>query len=275
VALMISKEKIFEYLRQVGQELSARGMEGEILLTGGAAMCLVHSARDMTKDIDALYEPKAVINEIAAAIAEREGLPSGWLNDGVKGFVGPNAPVENFAAVDGLRIQTVSPEYLLAMKLMSARYGEKDYGDIRFLMKKLDITTSQATSDILLSYFSRTEILPKTQYVIESIIESLNQDETKQISLFARQLLDVPHAIATSAMPGRRYEGEILGVTGDKKYAVMRLSENQAVIHTLAPGQTPPEAGKTAVLVTGSDGTSAAQNREDERAQAQTRGMKR
>lgn len=28
-------------------------------------MCLVHSARDMTRDVDALYEPKAIINEIS------------------------------------------------------------------------------------------------------------------------------------------------------------------------------------------------------------------
>jgi hypothetical protein len=58
---MLSKEKMLEYLRQLGTELSKRGIKGEILLTGGAAMCLVHSARDMTKDIDALYEPKSVI----------------------------------------------------------------------------------------------------------------------------------------------------------------------------------------------------------------------
>ncbi|MCL2494840.1 MAG: hypothetical protein FWE98_04195 [Oscillospiraceae bacterium] len=35
-----------------------------------------------------------------------------------------------------IKVTTVSPEYLLAMKLMSARYGEKDYEDIRFLLGK-------------------------------------------------------------------------------------------------------------------------------------------
>lgn len=34
-------------------------------------MCLVHSARDMTKDVDALYERKSAINEIVQEIAER------------------------------------------------------------------------------------------------------------------------------------------------------------------------------------------------------------
>ncbi|MDR1978024.1 MAG: hypothetical protein LBQ42_04755, partial [Synergistaceae bacterium] len=128
---MLSREKILEYLRRLGEELAARGLCGEMLLTGEAAMCLVHSVRDMTKDIDALYEPKDMINRIAAQISKQENLPADWLNDGVKGFVGPNAPVEDFIALKGLFVQTVSAEYLLAMKLMSARYGEKDYDDIR------------------------------------------------------------------------------------------------------------------------------------------------
>jgi predicted nucleotidyltransferase component of viral defense system len=147
-------------------------------------------------------------------------------------------------------------------------------------------------ADELLRGFDPEEILLKLQENIQAhekkiksmdasgngmTDEPVTHTDIKQISLFARQLLDVPHAIATSAMPGRRYEGEILGVTGDKEYAVMRLSENQAVIHTLAPGQTPPETGKTAVLVTGSDGMSAVQSRGEERAQgqAQTPGVKR
>jgi hypothetical protein len=59
-------------------------------------MCLVHEARDMTKDIDALYEPKAIINTIAAQIAERNNLPSNWLNDSVKGYVNVNATKEEY-----------------------------------------------------------------------------------------------------------------------------------------------------------------------------------
>ena len=62
---MLSREKMLECLRQLGEALVAQGLHGEILLTGGAAMCLVHSARDMTKDIDALYEPKDAINRIS------------------------------------------------------------------------------------------------------------------------------------------------------------------------------------------------------------------
>jgi hypothetical protein len=174
---MMTKEQIFGYLRQLGSELDALGMSGEILLTGGAAMCLVHEARDMTKDIDALYEPKEIINTLAAKIAERERLPAGWLNDGVKGFIEPNAPIEDFASYKGLKIQTVSAEYLLAMKLLSARYGEKDYEDILFLLNKLGITTRQRATDTLLAFYPPSRILPKTQYVIDELIAQIQSSK--------------------------------------------------------------------------------------------------
>ena len=171
---MMNREQILNSLRQLGEELDAVGMVGEILLTGGASMCLVHEARDMTKDVDALYEPKVMINAIAERIAERNGLPRQWLNDSVKGFMTANAPRENYLALKGLKLQTVSAEYLLAMKLMSARYGETDYEDIRFLFAKLGIRTFAQANEVLMSYYSVDTILPRTKYVIEGIIEEQN-----------------------------------------------------------------------------------------------------
>jgi hypothetical protein len=64
----------------------------------------------------------------------------------------------------------VSAEYLLAMKLMSARYGETDYKDVVFLLNKMNITTAEAAFDILSSYFPQTQILPKTQYLLEELL---------------------------------------------------------------------------------------------------------
>ena len=66
---MLTREDILNNLRRLGELLREWGLQGEIMLTGGAAMCLVHSARDMTKDVDALYEPKSEINRLAAQIA--------------------------------------------------------------------------------------------------------------------------------------------------------------------------------------------------------------
>ena len=168
---MLSKEQIVDYLSLLGKELALRNMQGEILLTGGAAMCLVLGARDSTKDIDALYEPKSIINNIAAQIAKDYDLPKDWLNDSVKGFMSSRAKAEEYMVLDGLRVQTVTGEYLLAMKLMSARYGEKDYEDIRFLLDKLGISTTDQAFDILKSYYPDNQILPKTMYLLEEFFD--------------------------------------------------------------------------------------------------------
>lgn len=174
---MLTKEQLLSSLEKLGHSLRRQELEGEILLTGGAAMCLVHSARDMTKDIDALYEPKEVINKLARQIAEEENLPPDWLNDSVKGFVSENAPIEEFMKLDGLKVTVVSPEYLLAMKLMSARFGERDTEDILFLMKKLEIATVEAASDIVTKFYPPERILPKTAYVIEDCVAQLQGTE--------------------------------------------------------------------------------------------------
>ena len=167
---MLTKEQILKALNHLNDELGKLGISGELLLTGGASMCLVHSARDMTKDIDALYEPKTTINQLVAKIAEEDGLPENWLNDSVKGFVTEVAPQEDFMALSNLKITTVSADYLLAMKLMSARYGETDYADVKFLMNKLEIKTEEALQEIVMRYFPADSILPKTKYLIEELI---------------------------------------------------------------------------------------------------------
>lgn len=164
---MLTREKIMNALTRLGEELNNESKRGEILLTGGAAMCLVHSARDMTKDIDALYEPKEEINRLVKKIADQEGLPEYWLNDAVKGFVTESAPVEEFMDLVGLKITVVAPEYLLSMKLMSARFGEMDADDVFFLMNKLNLKTEDDVYDILTRYYPENLIMPKTMYMIQ------------------------------------------------------------------------------------------------------------
>lgn len=50
----MKKREILQNLTRLGEKLSGKNLTGDLLLTGGASMCLVHSARDATKDIDAI-----------------------------------------------------------------------------------------------------------------------------------------------------------------------------------------------------------------------------
>jgi len=176
----LEKEEILENLGLINKELKVLDIHGEILIAGGASMCLAFSARSSTKDIDAVYEPKTIINDIAAKIAIEKGMPKSWLNDGVKGFMNEKAHekkmfIKNYS---NLKLYSVLPEYLLAMKLMSSRIdSETDIRDIIFLMKHLKIDTVKKANRIIESAFKAEHILPKTRYVIEECLENIRHEK--------------------------------------------------------------------------------------------------
>ena len=133
------RTEIVDLLTALGGRLAERGIEGEMYVVGGAAIALAFDERRSTRDIDAVFEPKTVIYELAAKLAEERGLPDGWLNDAVKGFLAsadPDAPL--VLEVEGLRVSTASPRILLAMKVLSHRVGE-DEEDVRLLARELGL----------------------------------------------------------------------------------------------------------------------------------------
>jgi len=81
------REEIVAALTALGARLSERGIEGEIYMVGGAAIAIAFDARRATRDVDAVFEPKQDIYAAADDVGAELGLPPGWLNDGVEGFV--------------------------------------------------------------------------------------------------------------------------------------------------------------------------------------------
>ncbi len=135
----MQRAEIVDLLTDLGTRLAARGIEGEMYVVGGAAIALAFDERRSTRDIDAVFEPKTVIYEVARQLAEERGLLDGWLNDAVKGFLegaDPDAPL--VLEVEGLRVSTASPRILLAMKVLSHRVGE-DEEDVRLLSRELGL----------------------------------------------------------------------------------------------------------------------------------------
>ena len=173
---MLTKEKLIDALKALGKKLENEEKKGEILIAGGAAMSLILNARTSTQDIDALYEPKDDINRLANIVAREMNLPKNWLNDGVKGFMSEHTTSQAYSKFGGLSVNSVTPECLLAMKLFSARIGDTDVGDVKFLMEYLNITTVEGAHEILDSYYPANRILPKTAYFIEEIVEEINSN---------------------------------------------------------------------------------------------------
>lgn len=170
---MLTVQKIKTLLQEVNDALAAQDVRGEIGLCGGAAMCLAFRARAATKDIDGIFAPTAVIRKAARAIATRHGLPEDWLNDAAKGYFLGNPPQQNVLELSHLRVWAPVPDYLLAMKCVSARFDTHDQDDIRFLLQHLQLRTPQQVFAIIEHYYPRRQIPAKTQFVIEELCEKM------------------------------------------------------------------------------------------------------
>src|SRR5689334_2365462 len=140
-------------------------------------MVLAFTARLSTKDVDALFQPAPLIRDLARRIGEDQGLPSDWLNDGVKGYVSSRheTTAGNLPQFPHLRLTMPVPEYLLAMKCMAARLGgpnePSDVNDIIFLIRYLKLDSAPRVLDVVGQYYPANRIPVKTQYLMEGLFE--------------------------------------------------------------------------------------------------------
>jgi hypothetical protein len=174
----LTREQILAALRALADELGKQRITGEICLCGGTVMVLAFVARPATKDVDAIFQPAQAIREIACRLADEQGLPANWLNDGVKGFVSVRheTTAGNLPQFPNLRLTMPVPEYLLAMKCMAARLGgtsgePTDVADIVFLIRHLSMKSAKEVLDLVGQYYPAHSIPVKTRYLVEGLFD--------------------------------------------------------------------------------------------------------
>lgn len=173
----MQRNDIEAYLARLSDVLARQNTVGEIVLFGGAAMVLAHRARVSTKDVDAVFVPKAEVYAAAAEVTRDHGAPEGWLNDAVKGFLGDRVETRPLLDLPHLKVFVAVPEYLLAMKCMSMRIGkdETDIRDIRFLMSELGLRQAADVLAIVERYYPASLIQPKTRFAIEELCQEMTR----------------------------------------------------------------------------------------------------
>lgn len=164
--------RIIEALQALGDDLTRQGVHAQIFVVGGAAMALAYSSRRVTKDINAVFEPKAIVCQAAARVAEDLELPADWLNDAVKGFMpGTDTEAVPVPEVTGIEITTASPRYLLAMKLMAMRFGEDDE-DIEYLLSECGIRATAEAIELVTRLYPYQDPPVKTRLFLEELLGS-------------------------------------------------------------------------------------------------------
>lgn len=151
----MTKAQILMALEELNKELKEQAVRGELCIMGGAVMCLVFNSRESTQDIDAIMAPSAILQKAAFNVSQVLNLNNNfWLNDAVKVFNSENAEFDKSTlSLSHLNILTASPEYMFAMKALSARSGTNDENDLLFLknnmksiheyIKKAQVSTEQ------------------------------------------------------------------------------------------------------------------------------------
>lgn len=165
----LSRDQLVAGLAALGEKLTGRGVHAQMFIVGGAAMALVYSGRRLTGDIDAVFEPKTVIYDLAAEVAREQGLPKAWLNDGVKGFMpssGLDRDSRSLPGFPGIEVSVASPRYLLAMKLMALRMDD-DTEDIEFLLRECGITTAAEAVRLIEHLYPGVVLPPRTRFYLE------------------------------------------------------------------------------------------------------------
>jgi hypothetical protein len=185
---MLKKADMLRGLSKLDTLARAAGVIVDLSLYGGAALAIVFNIRHATRDVDAVVHGNPeFLRRAAAEIAQDEGWPADWLNDGVKGFTSATEQMRLMAgfegsAAGGLRIHTPIPEYLFAMKCMAMRpegiAGSHDISDIEALALVAGIKNAKEALALVEAFYPASRIPPKVRFGVEEIMERLGAGRT-------------------------------------------------------------------------------------------------
>jgi len=174
----LSKTRITQALRRLGELAHGEKLTLEVALYGGAVFTLVYGSRDATKDVDALVRPLKEAQRLAAVVAREQGLPPDWLNDQVKQFLSPKEEKRRLAGGEfgpGLRISVPTAAYLLALKLRACRprlpgyVGDEE--DIQFLLRKIKPKSVAEVEKTYEKFFPGDTLGERAEALVEQVIK--------------------------------------------------------------------------------------------------------
>lgn len=167
----MDRADIVAALTALASDLHERGLSADMYVVGGAAIALAFDERRATRDIDAVFVPKAEVYAAAARVAEERGLPDGWLNDAVKGFLtGDDPEATPVLDLPGLRCQAASARVLLGLKVLAHRVGEDDE-DVRLLARALGLADAGAVLDVAADVVGEARLTPAARFFVEQVME--------------------------------------------------------------------------------------------------------
>ncbi|MCH8475341.1 MAG: hypothetical protein LAT55_08955 [Opitutales bacterium] len=176
------RDDILYLLRRLSTLAKAEGTTLEVAFYGGSCLLLAYDYQDrqLTKDIDAIFQQNEIAKALIHKIAKEEDLPEDWIDAGVRQFLSPVGTtyvsrLPELKSLPNLKISFPTAEYLIAMKIRSsvrARFGyEGDLTDLRFLARKTGLRSMDEVQAILDRFFDDEVIPVRAEEVLQEVID--------------------------------------------------------------------------------------------------------
>jgi len=171
--ILFTKGNLNTCLKELGKEFRKRNgtkIPAEIILIGGAAILANYGFREMTYDIDAVILASSTMKGAINHVADRLGLPNGWLNTDFKNTKSYSDKLSEVSVYyktfsNVLTVRTISAEYLIAMKLMSGRRYKNDLSDVIGILwehqKNGNLIMSEAVDNAVATLYGGWEYIPE------------------------------------------------------------------------------------------------------------------
>ena len=183
---MLTREKLISYLAELDELAKQDCVLLELDIYGGAAFLLAYDNRAATKDVDAIVRPESIACGYIRKLAEKHQLPDDWLNSAVAQFLTPHKPtlrrIKEIEQFKNLSVRVPTARYLLALKAMACREPigsyQGDYQDLRFLIKKMNVRTTDEIQKAIDAYFPDDVLDEEREMVLSSLIEEAHGSPT-------------------------------------------------------------------------------------------------
>lgn len=134
----INKENLDAILNDLAKQYRkyvGKNQKAELILVGGAAVIARYNFRESTKDIDAIIKSASALKDAVIIIGEKYNLEYKWLNSDFTRTCSYSEKLSEYSKyyktfANVLEVRIIESEYLVAMKMVSAREYKNDLSDI-------------------------------------------------------------------------------------------------------------------------------------------------
>ena len=136
---LITKENAYPILKAFAKEYKKQNgtsVPVELVIVGGGSILLNYGFREATQDFDIMVQSLGLIKNVSYRIADLYNLPDNWLNTDFMRTASYSDKLREVSKYfcsfnnGSLEFRTVNGEYLIAMKMVSAREYRNDISDV-------------------------------------------------------------------------------------------------------------------------------------------------